>query len=69
MHFKTQTNHTTGMFDVITRIVREEGPLALFKGIVPRVTWISVGGAIFFGTYENMKRILKANNNNTNNNH
>ena len=24
----------------------------LFAGLVPRVTWISVGGAVFFGVYE-----------------
>lgn len=33
-------------------IVKEEGAVALFKGIVPRVTWISIGGAVFLGTYE-----------------
>ncbi|KAI9343854.1 S-adenosylmethionine transporter [Zopfochytrium polystomum] len=39
-------------------IVREEGPGALFKGITPRVTWISMGGAVFLGTYELVLRLL-----------
>jgi solute carrier family 25 (mitochondrial S-adenosylmethionine transporter), member 26 len=29
-----------------------------FSGLAPRVMWISVGGAIFFGAYENARRII-----------
>ena len=32
----------------------------LFSGVVPRVLWISVGGAIFLGVYEEFTIILKA---------
>ena len=32
--------------------------IRLFAGIVPRVTWISIGGFIFFGAYEKSKEIL-----------
>lgn len=32
--------------------VTREGYLSFFKGIVPRVAWISLGGFIFLGTYE-----------------
>ncbi|KAJ3298982.1 solute carrier family 25, member 26 [Rhizoclosmatium globosum] len=35
-----------------SKIVREEGYSALFRGIGPRVGWISVGGAVFLGSYE-----------------
>ena len=30
----------------------------LFSGIVPRVSWISIGGFIFFGVYEKSKALL-----------
>ena len=48
----------TGWFDALSRIVRDEGPLTLFRGIHVRVTWISVGGALFFGAYEEARRFL-----------
>lgn len=34
------------------QILREEGPNAFFAGLAPRVTWISIGGAIFLGSYQ-----------------
>lgn len=37
---------------ILTGIVREEGPRVLFSGVGPRVAWISVGGAIFLGSYQ-----------------
>ncbi|BGP17097.1 hypothetical protein JCM10213_003876 [Rhodosporidiobolus nylandii] len=39
-------------------ILREEGPKALFRGWVPRVLWISGGGAVFLGVYEAAKKAL-----------
>ncbi|GAA6018218.1 hypothetical protein JCM10207_002870 [Rhodosporidiobolus poonsookiae] len=36
-------------------ILAEEGPRALFRGWVPRVLWISGGGAVFLGVYEAAK--------------
>ncbi|KAL9608345.1 MAG: hypothetical protein Q9167_006817 [Letrouitia subvulpina] len=33
-------------------ILRESGPNAFFAGIVPRILWISAGGAIFLGSYQ-----------------
>ncbi|UNI16163.1 S-adenosylmethionine transporter [Purpureocillium takamizusanense] len=38
--------------DVFRRMVREEGVRPFFAGVVPRVTWISIGGAIFLGSYQ-----------------
>ncbi|TGZ83302.1 mitochondrial carrier [Ascodesmis nigricans] len=37
---------------VIRGIVQEEGVSALFKGIGPRVIWISIGGAVFLGAWD-----------------
>lgn len=47
-----------GMVDAFRRIVREEGARVLFSGAKQRVLWISLGGAIFFGTFEEAKRRL-----------
>ena len=41
--------------DVFRRTVAEEGSAALFRGIQPRVMWISIGGFVFFGAYEAFK--------------
>jgi len=35
-----------------TGIYRSEGIGALFAGVVPRILWISAGGAVFLGAYE-----------------
>lgn len=48
----------TGWLDAFRCIVRDEGPLALFRGIHVRVAWISIGGALFFGAYEEARRFL-----------
>ena len=42
----------------IFRIAQDEGVHALFRGVIPRVIWISVGGSIFFGAFEKMKTLL-----------
>ncbi len=47
-----------GWFDALRRIPREEGVGALFRGIRPRVAFISLGGAIFIGSFEEFKRQL-----------
>ncbi|KAF1841183.1 mitochondrial carrier [Cucurbitaria berberidis CBS 394.84] len=40
------------MFTMLSCILKESGPRAFFAGIGPRVGWISVGGAIFLGSYQ-----------------
>ncbi|GLJ18106.1 hypothetical protein SUGI_0319770 [Cryptomeria japonica] len=49
-----------GVFDCVQKIVQEEGPYALAKGIGPRVLWIGIGGSIFFGVLERTKMLLAA---------
>ena len=36
----------------------ESGIKGLFAGVVPRVMWITIGGGIFFGVYEEAKSLL-----------
>ena len=46
---------TGGVNEILSlsrQIFREEGWRGLFRGLRPRVVWISVGGAIFLGTYQ-----------------
>ncbi|KAL1981600.1 hypothetical protein VTN96DRAFT_2424 [Rasamsonia emersonii] len=38
--------------DVVSRIMKEEGFEAFWRGIGPRVTAIALGGAIFLGSYQ-----------------
>jgi len=47
-----QPKKYTGAIQTLSLINKEEGALALFKGIGPRVGWITVGGFVFFGAYE-----------------
>ncbi|CAE8667248.1 unnamed protein product, partial [Polarella glacialis] len=42
----------TGTIATLKLIAAEEGAAALFKGIQPRVIWITIGGFVFFGAYE-----------------
>lgn len=37
---------------VFRRMARHEGVRPFFAGLVPRVTWIALGGAIFLGSYQ-----------------
>lgn len=41
-----------GAGGVVRQILAEEGWKGFFRGFVPRVGWISTGGAIFLGTYQ-----------------
>ena len=41
-----------GVVDCVVRMVAEEGWRSLFKGVGPRVTWIGVGGGVFFFALE-----------------
>jgi solute carrier family 25 (mitochondrial S-adenosylmethionine transporter), member 26 len=41
-----------GPLDVVREIRHQEGMRGFFRGFVPRVGWISTGGAIFLGTYQ-----------------
>lgn len=44
-----------GMVSTMSRVVTDEGAATLFSGVVPRVFWISIGGAVFLGAYEQAK--------------
>jgi len=56
---KTATGEAyVGTLNSLQTIAREEGALALFKGIGPRVGWITIGGYIFFGAYEKSMELL-----------
>ena len=40
------------MSTMLSTILKESGPKAFFAGLGPRIGWISVGGAIFLGSYQ-----------------
>lgn len=49
----------SGTLNTLKLIAAEEGSSALFKGLAPRVTWITIGGFIFFGAYEQSTAFLR----------
>ncbi|KAK9888241.1 hypothetical protein WA026_000506 [Henosepilachna vigintioctopunctata] len=46
-----------GVRNMFMTVYREKGLKGLFAGFGPRVTWISIGGYIFFGTYDMAKTL------------
>lgn len=44
--------HRNGTFTLLKNITQAEGWRTWFSGLTPRVTWISIGGAVFLGTYQ-----------------
>ncbi|KAJ9602630.1 S-adenosylmethionine transporter [Cladophialophora chaetospira] len=49
-----------GAVRVLQQIWIREGASGLFRGFLPRVGWISTGGAIFLGTYQYVSNLLSA---------
>ena len=47
-----------GTINSLSTIYREEGGMALFSGLGPRVGWITLGGFVFFGAYEKAQDLL-----------
>jgi len=47
-----------GTLNSLKTIYAEEGGMALFSGIGPRVGWITLGGFVFFGAYEKVQDVL-----------
>ncbi|XP_011503169.1 PREDICTED: S-adenosylmethionine mitochondrial carrier protein homolog isoform X2 [Ceratosolen solmsi marchali] len=46
------------IFNVLFLIYESNGIKGLFAGILPRTTWITIGGFIFFGVYDKSKLLL-----------
>jgi len=46
------------LIEVLQIVHAEKGFKGLFSGFIPRVTWISIGGAIFLGVYDKSRNIL-----------
>jgi len=47
-----------GVADCVVRMVKEEGWGSLLKGLGPRVTWIGIGGGVFFFALEGAQSVL-----------
>eukprot|EP00612_Vaucheria_litorea_P001680 CAMPEP_0171455120 /NCGR_PEP_ID=MMETSP0945-20130129/2143_1 /TAXON_ID=109269 /ORGANISM="Vaucheria litorea, Strain CCMP2940" /LENGTH=323 /DNA_ID=CAMNT_0011980299 /DNA_START=1 /DNA_END=969 /DNA_ORIENTATION=+ len=60
----TQTTENTlkysGVLDCLKQVATDEGIGALWTGVVPRMSSIAFGGAIFFGAYEYAKAAIVA---------
>jgi solute carrier family 25 S-adenosylmethionine transporter 26 len=49
---------TPSIPSILSALYKEGGMAVLFSGVVPRVTWISMGGFVFFGAYEKASKHL-----------
>ncbi|XP_076468737.1 mitochondrial S-adenosylmethionine carrier protein-like isoform X2 [Babylonia areolata] len=47
------------VWHVMGHVYSQQGLPGIFSGIAPRVTWISIGGAIFLGIYEKVKIVMQ----------
>lgn len=48
-----------GLARAIAQVYAQDGMSGLFRGIGPRVMWISIGGSVFFGAYEQAYRTMR----------
>ncbi|CAK7244249.1 MAG: S-adenosylmethionine transporter [Sporothrix thermara] len=48
------------LMPLVRTILAEQGPKAFFAGLGPRVMWISIGGAIFLGSYQSVVNFVGA---------
>lgn len=46
---KKDAGQYSKILPTLSRVYTEEGMPALFRGVVPRVLWIGLGGAVFLG--------------------
>lgn len=53
-----QSKHYRGFFDAMKTIIREEGPLGLYRGFIPAM-FLTSHGAIQFAFYEKMKYLFQ----------
>jgi solute carrier family 25 S-adenosylmethionine transporter 26 len=56
----TSQNANQSIVSIMRKIAQTEGARALYAGIGPRVAWISLGGAVFFGAYEQSRILFSA---------
>lgn len=47
-----------GVIDCVRKTVSEEGAMAMFKGLQPRVLWIGLGGGCFFSVLETARGVF-----------
>lgn len=56
---RNESSASGRIFETLNSIRQERGMRGLFAGVVPRVTWISIGAAIFLGSYESALKLTK----------
>ena len=47
-----------GVLQCVRKTIADEGALAMFKGVQPRVLWIGLGGGCFFSVLETARGVL-----------
>lgn len=54
-----ETAQKVSVYRIFRNIYRDNGIRGIFAGFVPRVMWITLGGAVFFGFYDLTTNVLK----------
>eukprot|EP00177_Eucheuma_denticulatum_P000709 GFKZ01001275.1.p1 GENE.GFKZ01001275.1~~GFKZ01001275.1.p1 ORF type:complete len:231 (-),score=31.73 GFKZ01001275.1:358-1050(-) len=49
-----------GWLHCMKTIIREEGPVALWKGTIPRLVWVGASSAIWYGTYQAARQTISS---------
>lgn len=55
----TAATAVAGTWRVLKEVHRSGGVSALFSGFTPRVTWIGIGGFVYFEAYEYSKEVIQ----------
>jgi len=53
-----RATHSENPVVVLSQILRQEGIVKLYSGLVPRVGWLAGGGFLFFGSYDFFKNLF-----------
>jgi hypothetical protein len=48
----------SGVFGTLARVLQDEGPGALFRGVLPRTIYLAPLAAIVYACFEEFKRLI-----------
>jgi solute carrier family 25 (mitochondrial citrate transporter), member 1 len=57
----TKASQYSGTLDCFRQIITQEGPTALYAGVIPRLGRVVPGQGIIFMSFESIEEALKAN--------